>query len=505
MKLKILVTLLWIVNGFAFCNANAQSKMADHDEMYRPKIHFTPKQHWMNDPNGMLYQNGVYHLFFQYHPFSSVWGPMHWGHATSTDLVTWEEQPIAIYPDSIGTIFSGSAVVDKYNSAGFGINGKPALVAIYTQHNMDGEKAGKNNFQNQSIAHSNDDGKTWTKFSGNPVLKNPGITDFRDPKVMWHAGSKKWIMTLATKDKISFYTSANLKQWQFSSTFGSDVGAHGGVWECPDLISFTEKGKTVWALIVNLNPGGPNGGSATQYFLGSFDGKKFVSRDTVTRWLDHGPDNYAGITFSNTGDRKIFLGWMSNWQYATIVPTTKWRSAMTIARELRLQYIGKNPFLTSMPVREFYKKRIEEKRYTKANAPFGKFNLKLPDSSNEPYSVDLVAIAKYNSKIVLQNDLGEQVIIGFDATANQYYIDRKKAGNVSFEKGFAARHTAPRFISNHQLKMTLVVDVTSVELFADDGLTVMTAIFFPTKPFNTIGGEGSRNSLLSFKYYKIVP
>ena len=505
MKKRILLSLLYFLKCFAILSTNAQSTPAQTDVMYRPAIHFTPKQHWMNDPNGMVFHNGIYHLFFQYHPFSSVWGPMHWGHATSKDLVSWEEQPIAIYPDSIGTIFSGSAVVDQRNSSGFGTKGKPALVAIYTQHNMEGEKAGKNNFQNQSIAYSNNDGKTWTKYAGNPVLKNPGITDFRDPKVMWHAGSKKWVMTLATKDKISFYTSANLKQWQFASSFGEQAGAHGGVWECPDLIAFTQNGKTVWALIVNLNPGAPNGGSGTQYFLGNFDGKKFTAMDTATRWLDYGPDNYAGITFSNTGNRKIFLGWMSNWQYATVVPTTTWRSTMTVARTLQLKYVNNKPFLTSMPVEELFKKRIEEKQYAKSDKPFEKFRLKLPGVGAAPYMVDLVANAEANTKLVLNNDLGEQVIIGFDVAANQYYIDRKQAGNVSFEKGFAARHTAPRFSNDPLLKMTLVVDATSVELFADDGFTVMTAIFFPTKPFNDLQGEGARNNLLSFKYFKLIP
>jgi fructan beta-fructosidase len=220
---------------------------------YCPAYHFTPAAHWMNDPNGMVYYQGTYHLFFQYYPGGMVWGPMHWGHATTTDLVSWKEQPIALYPDSLGYIFSGSAVIDTNNTAGFG------------------PKAGTATYQNQSLAYSLDAGKTWTKYAGNPVLKNPGIKDFRDPKVTWNAVSRKWLMTLATLDRITFYSSPNLKDWTKESEFGQKLGAHGGVWECPDLFPLVLNGKTYYVLIVNINPGGPNGGSATQYFVGNFE------------------------------------------------------------------------------------------------------------------------------------------------------------------------------------------------------------------------------------------
>src|SRR2546421_4306358 len=331
---------------------NAQDAKVNKDEMFRPRVHFTPSAHWINDPNGMVYYKGIYHLFFQYHPYSSVWGPMHWGHATSTDMIHWKREPIAIYPDKLGTIFSGSAILDVNNTSGFGQNGKPPLVAIFTQHDADGEKAGRNDFQNQSIAFSIDHGKTWTKYAGNPVLKNPGITDFRDPKVMWYKPQKKWIMTLATKDRITFYSSRNLKDWKKESEFGETVGAHDGVWECPDLFTLDDNAKKIWVLIVNLNPGGPNRGSATQYFLGDFDGNKFTPYDTVTRWIDYGPDEYAGVTWSNTGDRKIFLGWMSNWLYANVVPTKSWRNAMTIPRELKIMHTGEDILVASEPVKE---------------------------------------------------------------------------------------------------------------------------------------------------------
>ncbi|WP_172885307.1 glycoside hydrolase family 32 protein [Mucilaginibacter gotjawali] len=332
-----------------------QQKTNLYNEPFRPQLHFSPKAHWMNDPNGMVYFNHTYHLFFQYYPGGTVWGPMHWGHAISKDLVHWQQLPIALYPDSLGYIFSGSAVVDSNNTSGFGKNGKIPLVAIFTHHDPKGERAGTDNFQNESIAYSLDEGRTWTKYSGNPVLKNPGIRDFRDPKVMWYAKDKKWVMTLATKDHITFYSSRDLKTWAKESEFGKEIGAHGGVWECPDLFPLKLNGKQYWVLVVNLNPGGPNGGSATQYFVGQFDGEQFVPVDDQIKWLDYGPDEYAGITWNNTGSRKIFLGWMSNWSYATQVPTASWRSAMTIPRDLKLISIDGNILLTSMPVKAILK------------------------------------------------------------------------------------------------------------------------------------------------------
>ncbi len=260
--MKNLFITMIVASGLISCTSTKSTTSGDfkYNDPHRPQIHFSPQKGWMNDPNGLVYHNGVYHLFYQHNPNEPVWGPMHWGHATSKDLVHWKEQPIALYPDSLGTIFSGCAVVDKDNTAGFG---KDALVAIYTNHSHELEKAGSDKFQTQSIAYSNNNGKSWTKYAGNPVLKNPGIRDFRDPKVMWYEPSKKWIMTLATLDHITFYSSADLKNWKEESKFGKGIGAHGGVWECPDLVPMYDNGKKVWLLIVNLNPGGPNGGSAT--------------------------------------------------------------------------------------------------------------------------------------------------------------------------------------------------------------------------------------------------
>ncbi|HEX6428697.1 MAG TPA: glycoside hydrolase family 32 protein [Niastella sp.] len=457
-----------------------------YQEMHRPQIHFSPREKWINDPNGMVYYNGIYHLFFQYYPDSTVWGPMHWGHATSKDLIHWQHQPIALYPDSLGYIFSGSAVVDKNNTSGFGKNGLTPLVAIFTHHDPRGEKEGRNNFQNQSIAYSLDNGKTWTKYAGNPVLKNPGITDFRDPKVMWYEQQQKWIMTLATKDQITFYSSRDLKTWTKESEFGKDLGAHGGVWECPDLFAMDDNGKKVWVLIVNLNPGGPNGGSATQYFVGEFNGNRFTPSHTDTRWLDHGPDEYAGITWSNTGNRKIFLGWMSNWQYANVVPTNTWRNAMTIPREIKIKHIGKEIFLAMEPIGEL--NSIRSKPVVLQNVKVNK-SFDLASSIGKitfPARLDLNLDQAGDFSVMLSNDAGEQVEIAYDKQRQEYFIDRTKSGITNFQKDFAGKHVVPRIRKTGNINCTLIIDVASVEMFADDGLAVMTEIFFPTKPFNKI-------------------
>ncbi len=428
-----------------------------------------------------------YHLFYQYYPDSTVWGPMHWGHATSRDLVHWQHHPIALYPDSLGYIFSGSAVVDSNNTSGFGKDGKIPLVAIFTHHNPKAQKEQKIDFQNQSIAYSLDNGITWTKYTGNPVLKNPGIKDFRDPKVMWFDAAKKWIMTLATHDRITFFSSKDLKNWTKESEFGEAIGAHGGVWECPDLFSLNYQDEKIWILMVSINPGGPNKGSGTQYFTGQFDGKNFIPFQTDTRWIDYGPDDYAGVTWSNTGNRKIFLGWMSNWQYATRVPTEKWRSAMTIPRDLGLEKIGEKYFITSQPVPEL--SAIDEKRGELKNitAPTGIY--RWTGKLNGPAKLRLASDKLEPFTITLSNEAGEQIVIGYDKAANNYFIDRRNSGKVSFEKGFGGIHTVPRLRENGVFDLILIIDNASVELFADNGLSVMTEIFFPNSIFSTINLE----------------
>jgi fructan beta-fructosidase len=488
--MKLRLQYIFIGCLIASCGAVKNAPNNAYQEKYRPQIHFSPKAKWMNDPNGMVFYNGVYHLFYQFYPDSTVWGPMHWAHATTKDLVHWQHQPVALYPDSLGYIFSGSAVMDVNNTSGFGKDGKPPMVAIFTHHDPKGEKNGSITYQNQSIAYSLDEGKTWTKYAGNPVLKNPGIRDFRDPKVSWYEAGKKWIMTLATLDHITFYSSKDLKSWTKESEFGKEVGAHGGVWECPDLFALDHNGEKIWILIVNINPGGPNGGSATQYFTGRFDGTTFTPFQTDTRWIDYGPDEYAGITWSNTGDRKVFIGWMNNWQYADRVPTQSWRGATTIARDLHLEKIGDKYLVASKPVAEL--NAIQSDPVVVQNIETVK--------PNGPYQLSFTSDVIKTYTIQFSNEAGEKLIVGYDKATNHYFIDRTQSGNISFEKGFAAKHSAPRLATGDKMDCTLILDNASVELFADNGLTVMTEIFFPNMPYTKIQMQSDGLVVKELKY-----
>ncbi|MCX2492212.1 glycoside hydrolase family 32 protein [Pedobacter sp. PF22-3] len=466
---------LIIASFFYGCASTRMVHQKSSDtEPYRPKYHFTPKAHWMNDPNGMVYLNGKYHLFFQYNPDSTVWGPMHWAHAISKDMIHWEEQPIALYPDNLGTIFSGSAVIDKDNTAGFGKN---AMVAIFTHHNKKIEDQKTGLHQYQSLAYSLDEGKTWTKYKGNPVLPNPGIWDFRDPKVMWHAATGKWLMTLATKDRITFYSSTDLKKWSKESEFGEKLGAHGGVWECPDLFPLELNGKTHWILLVSINPGGPNGGSATQYFTGDFDGKTFKPDSDKQKWMDYGTDNYAGVTFSNTGARKVLMGWMNNWNYANVVPTGSWRGATTLPRDLSLKKVGEEIYLASAPVKEVSKLEkvvFERKELTGINS----LDLSAGLNEGKGTKIEMQVNGTGDFGIELGDGKNQKLIIGFEKNKG-YFIDRSKAGNGQFEQQFAEKHFSPRISNADSKKIIIFIDAASVELFADDGLTAMTEIFFP--------------------------
>ena len=472
LRYKLFFLLLLMMNIL-----DAQQKS---DELHRPLFHFTPREHWMNDPNGMIYYNGTYHLFYQYHPYSSVWGPMHWGHATSKDLLKWDHQPIALYPDKNGMIFSGSAVWDKNNTSSLGTSGKGPLVAIFTYHNDSLAKSGSRVFQSQGIAYSNDDGTTWTKYQGNPVLGNPGINDFRDPKVFWHEDSKKWIMALAVFDRVHFYGSNNLKTWEKLSEFGLGYGVKNVLWECPDLFSLEYKGKTIWVLLSNINPGGPNKGSSTQYFVGSFDGKTFQPYDQEIRWADFGPDEYAGVTWSNTGDRRIFTGWMSNWLYAQVVPTEKWRSALTVARELSIKEVGGKFYLSSLPVKELNK-------YKGSNVPVQQGSISYDGTA----LIEVSTIAANDFSFRISNNNGEYIEVGFEKNENRFYIDRTQSGKTDFHKEFAQKSVANRISTANTINLKLLLDRTSVELFADDGLNVMSSIFFPSSTFNTIQATGA--------------
>lgn len=477
-KVKIIFAVL-----IAICSLGKIQAQTNHASVYRPQFHFSPEKGWMNDPNGMFYLNGKYHLFFQHNPNATVWGPMHWGHAVSSDLIDWKEQPIALYPDSLGTIFSGSAVIDKDNTTGFGKN---AVVAIFTHHNHSIEKTKTGLHQYQSLAYSTDEGKTWTKYKGNPVLPNPGIWDFRDPKVMWHKATRQWIMTLATKQSITFYASKNLKSWNRVGEFGKGIGMHEGVWECPDLFSLSVNDVQKWILLVSVNSGATNGGSGTQYFVGDFDGKTFTSDHKDVRWIDYGTDNYAGVTWSNTGDRKIFIGWMSNVRYANVIPEQGWRGAATIARDLKLKKVGDDFYLTAAPVKELASITGKEHLIN---------NIKVKDSYdlstkitpfNGLFQIDLTTAENESFSMHFKNAEGEALVIGYDKASNNFYTDRTKSGQVGFEKSFAKYVVAPRIAKGNQVSLKVLFDRTSAELFADEGLTVMTNTFFNSSSFNQL-------------------
>jgi fructan beta-fructosidase len=445
-------------------------------EIYRPSYHFTPTKGWMNDPNGLVYIDGEYHLFFQYNPDSTVWGPMHWGHAVSKDLLNWEELPIALFPDSLGTIFSGSAVYDAENSSELGTKENPPLVAIFTYHNALGEKAGTVDYQTQGLAYSVDKGKTWSKYEANPVLLNPGIRDFRDPKVTQITkanGKKAWLMTLAVKDRVQFFESPNLKDWILLGEFGQGVGAHGGVWECPDLLSMkAPDGSQKWVLLVSMNPGGPQKGSATQYFIGDFKQGVFTPEDTMIRWLDYGPDNYAGVTWANLPqeqNRTLWIGWMSNWLYAQVVPTANWRSATTLPREISLFDVDGTLLLKSAPAKELEKLRSAS------------YDLSGKESLLPSAAVEILAEVTGDDafSMLLSNELGEEVAISKEM--GLVTVDRRKAGKASFHPDFAAAHAAPMSWEAKTLRVFL--DGSSLELFVNDGELVITSLLFPSAPW----------------------
>ena len=489
--LSILICLLFLPQ------IRAQKKVY-YGEQHRPQIHFSPEAHWMNDPNGMVYYKGEYHLFYQYYPDDIVWGPMHWGHAVSKDLVSWKHLPIALAPDTLGYIFSGSAVVDWRNTSGFQYGKHEPLVAVFTYHNMAGEKANTVDFQYQGIAYSTDNGRNWTKYQGNPVIKNTErLKDFRDPKVFWHVASNQWVMILARGNQIRIYNSPNLKDWTFASDFGLNHGAAGLPWECPDLFELPVDGNpknNKWVMLVSLGDGSPNGGSGTEYFIGSFDGKVFKNENApeVTQWVDYGRDNYAGVTWSNVPQkdgRRILLGWMSNWKYAQKVPTSTWRSAMTIPRTLSLKATEKGIKLVSKPIDELknLRQRLDISIVSQkiVNETKTKTSLATTIKSGE-LILEFEKGTASDFGVKLSNGKGEFLLIGFDTLSNQFYTDRTFAGKKDFSPDFAGKHYAPRFSNAQTIKWHIVFDKSSVEVFADDGLTVITDTFFPNEDFNKL-------------------
>lgn len=468
----------------------------DYNEKYRPTYHFSPQYGWMNDPNGMVYNDGEYHLYYQHNPYGSRWSNMNWGHAVSKDLVKWEYQPEAIAPDSLGSIFSGSAIIDKHNTAGFGEN---TLIAIYTS-------AGK--VQSQSIAYSTDNGRTFTKYDQNPVLSDPKIVDFRDPKVFWHNKSNQWVMSLATSQTISFYGSKNLKQWEKLSEFGEGIGDHGGVWECPDLFPLRYNGQDKWVLLVSINPGGPNGGSATQYFLGDFDGKNFKPDMSLPYpiWIDYGRDNYAGVSWSNipeTDGRRLFIGWMSNWDYANFVPTINFRSASTLPRELKISNNGKHLVLADYPVKEIDQLRGTAETFddAKIDKNFTIDRLLKDNKGAYELSMTIDANGAESFEFALQNKMNEKIRFVFDLKNENMYVDRSASGKIDFSDNFGSKEIKAPLVKKDIYTIRLFVDKASTELFINEGELTQTNIVFPTEPYNTLSFES--NGTINVKDIKV--
>ena len=444
------------------------TQQSSYNEQYRPQIHFTPAKNWMNDPNGMACIDGTYHLFYQYNPQANVWGNMSWGHATSTDLIHWTEQTVALTRDELGDIFSGSAVIDKDNTAGFGAG---TMVALYTSAST---------AQQQSIAYSTDGGKNFTRYNGNPVIKNDD-DNLRDPKVFWHEQSRQWVMALAKgwKMGVELYGSTDLKTWRHLSTFFVPLAGRPSLqWECPDLLQFGDK----WVMIVSVNPGGPILGSGTMYFVGSFDGTTFTADDlSYPLWLDYGMDNYAGVTWSNTGDRKVMIGWMNNWSYAGDVPCSPWRSAMTLPRELKLiEYDGK-PLLANTVVSEI------DKTADSWQTAGGTLNVK------DAYQLRIKLNLDKNSTITLSNVSDEKYVLDVNASARTVSAHRNaQTGKTSFNGTFSVPSIqAPLNTNGNTVTLDLFVDQSSVELFTENGSMSMTNLVFPQSIYNSLTVTGA--------------
>ena len=407
-----------------------------------------------------FYKDGTWHLYYQWNPYGSMWENMTWGHSTSRDLIHWESQPTAIEADWLGAIFSGSCVT----------NGND-VVAFYTS-------AGQS--QVQSMAVSKDNGRTFKKYEGNPVITSDK-PDFRDPNVFWYESTKRWIMILAVGQEMQIYSSADLKAWQYESSFGQEYGNHGGVWECPDLFPLKLQHSEKWVLICNINPGGPFGGSATQYFVGQFDGHKFTceSMPKVTKWLDYGKDHYATVSFYNAPEnRRVVLAWMSNWQYANQVPTLQFRSANSIPRDLGLFQYGEETYLSAVPSKEMLAARGAK--------------LKKPAEACE-----IVVDVKGSADITLSNAKGEKVVMRYDAHQQTFTMDRTQSGNVSFSEHFACTTEAPTYGTIKQLR--LFIDRCSIEAFDAEGKMVMTNLVFPSEPYNIIKVKGGKATIYEIK------
>ena len=438
---------------------------------YRPNIHFTPPVMWTNDPNGMVYVNGIYHLFYQHYPEAPNWGPMHWGHAVSRDLLHWKHMPIALYPDELGMIFSGSCVYDRENTSGYGTKEKPPIVAVYTNH-------GRHGLEQQSIAYSTD-GIHFEKSYQNPVIPNPGISDFRDPKAFYNPVKNCWSLVLAAGDRVHFYKSEDLKRWEKTGEFGPEGNLASGVWECPDLFQVeAEDGRKLWVLIVSMTTTTEDGRCRTQYFLGDFDGDKFIlqQKEEEPLWMDFGFDNYAGVTFQNL-EEPLFLGWAMNWGYANETPTGEYCGQMTLARSLRAVKTEKGYRLAAS--------FAGLEKYQHSAYPVNHMQRLCTDT----FGMKVTG----TKKITLSNALGQKLVI--QVTEDEIFVDRTHAGEHSFHEQFQM----PQYCSvriprmKQDGKMELIFDVSVLEVLADDGLIPVSMVAYPEAPYDQVLLEGSGN------------
>lgn len=507
-------------------------------DYYRPSYHFTPLYGWMNDPNGMVYKDGEYHLYFQYNPYGSKWGNMHWGHAVSKDLVHWEHLDPAIARDPVGHIFSGSSVVDKKNTAGFG---KDAIIAIYTNNSVNHDEV-------QCIAYSNDNGRTFTKYEGNPVLTPfDGLKDFRDPKVFWYEKGKCWYMIVSADKETRFYKSKNLKKWTYVSAFGKGLGQQPCQYECPDFFQLPvngDKKKMKWVMTMNINPGCWFGGSATEYFVGDFDGKNFTCPDAHdVKWLDWGKDHYATVTFSNTGDRVLGITWMSNWQYANLTPFKQNRGANGLPRELKLYEKNGKYYISEDVAPEVYALRKDTKNLSDASVADAK-DLKGVAANMEgafEIEADVTPDANGIAGIEISNNKRERTMIYFDMKQGKVVMDRTESGLTDFgkqsvphdielawDKQLAAEGKEPARITNSinykndfalatwaplslcedgkkTYHVDIFVDKSSVELFVDGGRIAMTNLVFPVAPYENVKlyTQGGKAEFKNLKVHKL--
>jgi fructan beta-fructosidase len=496
----------------ALCLAPGSSSRADEPTRPRPVFHFTPPKNFINDPNGLVFLAGEYHLFYQHNPEGDRWGHMSWGHAVSQDLLRWTHLPIALREQDGIMIFSGSAVFDEDNTSGLGRKDAPPLVAVYTG---DGHKK-----QTQNLASSLDRGRTWTKFAGNPVL-DVGSNSFRDPKVFWHAPTSRWIMAtvLADERKVRLWGSQDLKAWEKLSDFGP-AGATKGVWECPELfqapLEGAGNGESRWVLKVDVNDGAPFGGSGGQYFVGRFDGKEFRA-DGMTSdplWIDHGKDFYAAQTWNDApGSRPVWIAWMNNWQYANDIPTSPWRGAMTIPRTVALRRTGEGLRIVQAPVETWKTLRGDHRKVEARPIPAGK--TKIGDRGIEGSSLEIIAefepgdAEEFGLLVRCADDDKEETLIGFDRRAGTMFVDRTRSGAVGFSRDFRGRHSARLSAGepNGPVRLHVIVDVTSVEVFADDGRAILTDQIFPKASSRGVGlfATGGPARLRSLEAWELRP